>query len=289
MNMLVIDTPKEHLNASRKHHERLGEILSALDPLPIYYFSYHQIFNNGVTCGLYSEPEGLQKVLESGLYAMFLDEKGIMLPEGYYFSNDVIQILTPEKDYEAMEHYLKTIREIARNLKASWDDAFFIIRKNDLYHEIFYFYFNVKTDIHRLFFLNHLNILNEFCYYFLSEAEEPIKDALMCGYKYPITPKTNKPYECEEIMSHETHTEIRRKFELKKFRFVFKGKEIYLTSKEFNTLKYFVQSEKPSIAAAHLGLSVKGYESTIQRIKNKFNTSDKKELHEIYTNSIYAS
>ena len=79
MNMLVIDTPKEHLNASRKHHERLGEILSALDPLPIYYFSYHQIFNNGVTCGLYSEPEGLQKVLESGLYAMFLDEKGIFL------------------------------------------------------------------------------------------------------------------------------------------------------------------------------------------------------------------
>lgn len=288
MSIRVIETPREHLKASRDHMDKITSLLGTLSPLPIAYFSYIRTYSGGVTVGIYSETEGLQKVLESGVYSPFFDKDGSMLPDGFYFSNDVPQLLATQKDAGSMVHYLETVRGIAKDVKASWDDGFFIVKKNPLYHETFYFYSNIPSDLHKVFYLNHADVLNEFCFYFLSEAQDIIDDAMICAYKYPVVPSSKEKNKAEEVFSDLHHKNIRDRINVNKYVFICGEKEVTLTKKEFLCLEFVVKGEKPSQVAPSLDVSIKGYESIIQRVKNKFHVSDKKELYKIYYNSIYA-
>ena len=71
------------------------------------------------------------------------------------------------------------------------------------------------------------------------------------------------------------------------FRFVYKGSEIVLTQKEFSCLELIALGEKASQSARLLKVGIKGYESTVQRVKDKFKVTNKKNLVDIYLNSIY--
>ena len=66
-----------------------------LDPLLKAYFSYIPTYPKGVTAGIYSDPMGLQRVLKIGMYSP--KEVCSMLGEGYYFSNDLIELLQSKK------------------------------------------------------------------------------------------------------------------------------------------------------------------------------------------------
>ena len=104
-----------------------------------------------MAAGLYSEPDPVQEALERGIFHPLFDNKGSVLPEGYYFSNDIQELLYSKKDRDSMSYFLNTIRDIQQRYQGAWDNGFFIVKKNKLYDEMFYFFANVSTEKHRSF------------------------------------------------------------------------------------------------------------------------------------------
>ena len=286
--MHIVKTPKEHVSASEKNKDKIQSLLKTLEPLPIVFFAYMRTYPSGVVAAIYSETKGIQQVLDKGIYTPFFDEKGCMLPEGFYFSNDVPQLLASKKDQNAIAYYVEEIREVAKNVTASWDDGFFIVKENPLYQETFYFFSSIPSELHRVFFLNNCRVLEEFSVYFLSEGKRIIKDSLRCIYKYPFVAASKDKNKAEELLSGNCEQLIRSRFRLKNYRFIHSDGEVELTEKEFTCLKFIASGIPPSEAAPSLNISIKGYESLIQRVKDKFNVSDKKRLHSIYSKSIYS-
>ena len=288
MSLRIVKTPKEHLKPTRDNIEKITEILKILSPLPISFFAFIRAYKNEAAIGVYSEAIGLQKMLEAGIYSPFFDKEGSILADGLYFSNDLPELLKTRKSPEAVNHYLEKIREIQKEVVASWDNAFFIVRKNKLYDEVFYFSANIEPGLHRAFFLNHGETLKEFCFYFLSEASEIIKEAKHYAIKYPLIEMPNNSEHTDKLFTNFPPEKMKAKLSVKSFRFIYKNQEVTLTQREFSCLKLVISAEKPKEAAPKLGVSIKGYESIIQRVKDKFGISDKKELLLIYSDSIYA-
>ena len=107
------------------------------------------------------------------------------------------------------------------------------------------------------------------------------------AYRYPVV-KQFKGTSPTTSLSDISHQKLKGNMLVNRYRFIFQDMEVFLTPKEFNCLKILAISEKASKAAETLGISIKGYESTVQRIKDKFNVSDKKDLVRIYLDSLYS-
>ena len=289
----IVKTPGEHVQASRHHKDLISRIFNVLKPLDIDFFAYMRAYKGMKTptaIGLYSDANSMQTILEKGVQSPFLDEKGSILAEGYYFSNDLNELLKSKRCINSYENSLEKLQEIQETEKATWDGAFFIVKQNQLYDEVFYFSSShIEKEIHKVFFLNHSQLINEFCLFFLSEAQEAISDANLCAIEYPILNSPSSKGFFDQRISNDLDQQVRKAMSLKKFRFVVEEKEVFLTEREFTCLKHVVKGAKPKEVAPSLSISVKGYESIVQRIKEKFAVSNKESLIEIYSNSIYSS
>ena len=62
-----------------------------------------------------------------------------MLGEGYYFSNDLIELLQSKRCLDSYGESLDKLQKIKKIEHAAWDVAFFIVKKNHIYDEVFYF------------------------------------------------------------------------------------------------------------------------------------------------------
>ena len=165
-------------------------------------------------------------------------------------------------------------------------NEFRIIITHPTYTEMFHFYSDKNTINMENFYLNNINLLEQFILYFLDKAHDIINDvdkkkviqpwrnsgsSIIMLDKYSNTTQTvNKALEPSKTLPSQ--------FSIKKFRFQSNGIDIYLTKREIDCMLQIIQNKSNKEIAECLFVSIRTVETHVSSLLNKTNSTSRREL-----------
>ncbi len=155
------------------------------------------------------------------------------------------------------------------------DNGIFIFKRHESYSEIFGLSSAKESALnHMQFYANNTSLINKFFLYFKDQAAKLIKSSILDPMVLPeymmSTPKVVK----------QNHAQLHDSFNIKKYYFNDKFDGIRLSSREIETLTYYLQGKSTSEIANILNLKKVTVDTYMRNVKFKFNCTTRSQLYE---------
>jgi DNA-binding CsgD family transcriptional regulator len=237
------------------------EMKSIIQPLQIFGFDhlgYQRIYSNGTIIDIDDMPEVL-----TYFFATLQGHKQVNYPNlfnhAYGFEESIVA-----KDYGSV---VLKVRE-----KFNFGPVINLYKKHTLFMEVFQFTYSKKEINNDLYYLNHLNSLKKFTYYFTEKAAPIIKQAEKHKIKVANGFVTNNIKNNNIIFSPSNLLEAKR-YPLDK-----KYNNTYLTQREVHCLHWLAKGKSSEETAIILGISQHTVERHLENCKAKLQCNKQTEL-----------
>ncbi|MCL5260125.1 MAG: helix-turn-helix transcriptional regulator [Gammaproteobacteria bacterium] len=237
------------------------EIAPIIQPLQILGFEhmgYQRIYNDGTTLDIDDMPE----VLEFFLVTL-QGHKQVNYPNLFNRPDGFEESITA-KDYGSAVH---KVRE-----KYNFGKIVNLYKAHASFMEVFQFTSMKKENNSDLYYLNHLDFLKKFTYYFTEKAACIIKQAE--NYKIKVADRfviNNTKNTNDAFLSHD-------RFMAKRYPLGSKYNNAYLTQREVHCLHWLAKGKSTEEIAIILGVSQHTVERHLENCKTKLQCSKQTEL-----------
>lgn len=242
-----------------KTSNQITEICKPLNQLGISYFRYlvrYPDYSRGI---LSNRPEIIQYCYEEGRYPITWYDNNHKTNDSYQEGLiiwAIQKLMNPQKE----EDYKNDL--IINSFKINHGMSFLIKQKK--YLEIFEFA-SPQADI---YFINPM-VLRKFIFYFREQAFQLIDRTHDEKIILPTNKECKRPTLTKDSLSNEFIDQLEKQLLIKKFFLPGIDKNFYLTNREFNCIKVYVQSGSAKKTAQQLNISVKTVLRHLENIKSK--------------------
>ncbi len=227
----------------------------------ITYFHWGMLFDDGTAQGLVSDARWHQHYWSKDYYL----HSSHLIHQGCYLLNGI-------------DTYSKEIIDFRQNF--NFDNKFEIINRIDAGFEIMGFASSVGNNAITNFYVNHLEELRLFGYFFKDKAKHIIRKALSPEKRLHLPcPPSNEPL-LKSKDSNICPEQIAR--------YHINGSDAYLTKKEMICLLHFIQGKSAKTIARILHISSRTVEKHLESCKGKTGCLTKSQLFDFaYTHHLF--
>lgn len=267
----------QHFEPSRNHRTALAKICAPLfDNTEFCYFGYTRFFRDGTSSGLYTTPEAPQEVIEQGYGPPIANESGIFLPAGNYLAADIPTLVVNYFRSSDVESFYQRCSQIGEAI----GEGSYVVTKYRDYDEIFFFGTRIPSIAARAYYLKTKHLMHHFCWYFLAEASEIIRESLHFALRLPCYEKVTSIQSGPELLEE---AKFYSETAIKKFSFA-DLPNIHFSRQEFRLLHWLSRGLTFRASAEKMDISVRTAEHYWENIKIKSGFSSKDELSRLMEN-----
>ncbi|MBS0351747.1 MAG: helix-turn-helix transcriptional regulator [Proteobacteria bacterium] len=193
---------------------------------------------------------------------------------GYYFQSEVIDHI-PQKLFNLKKLSIQQAQYERK--RQNIIDRFSLVIKNEQYYEFFIF-FIAPNSVAKYLLINNLEVFHHFRLYFLDKAQKLIADAENNKFLQSL----NLTYNNTVIIPNNMGKLLE---EMKINRFYINGSKNYLTRQEMICATYLTHAYTAKQIAKTMHISPRTVETYIEKIREKFHSSDRSVLIEYLHNA----
>lgn len=257
--------------------EDINEICRPLRILGITSFDYVRTFDDGSKINLCNNAEWLKKYYSNRFYTLGnfeKDPKKYSLGHTLWHTMDDQQVFSYGREYYDIDHGI-TLKKPAEDGKSCEFYFFGGPRKNVFLEE---------------FFINNIELLEHFIFYFRDRAAGIIKNALKNRIYIPkvrvvMDGLSESPIDNANVNVSDLFSKFIKETRIRNFTIDYRGVDIHLTEKEYMVSLLLVSGYCPATIAEKIMRSIKTINRHIENIKEKFNCTKKDELINILLKS----
>lgn len=242
----------------------MTEICKPLLKLGIISFNYVRTFDDGSQINLSNIPSWLEHFYENEYYTIGAFERH---PSHYESGFALWPQLSGQKIfYDAREYF-------------NIDHGITIVEKQK--DSCDFYYFGTTKDNYGILnlYLNHMDLLKRFIFYFKEKAEYIVKQANMNRIILPNHFELHEsPDVTEQYYRLKTTQEFLKETSIKKFPLSGELEGNFLSNKQLNCMIYLIEGKTAKEIGKLLHLSHRTIEGHINNLKNRFNCKSKSQL-----------
>lgn len=242
----------------------IGNICAPLNKLGITSFNYVRTYDDGSQVNLSNIPEWLEYFYKNEFYHIGAFEDH---PSNYQDGFSLWPQLSGQKIFSDARDYFNI------------DHGITIVERHHDYCEFYYFGTTVNNQAIITFYLNNLDLLKRFTFYFKDRADNIIRKA----EKDKIyIPNHFEEYKESERKTNPLMTQLRNEFlneiPIKNIRLSGEYEGEIISDKQVGWIIYYIEGKTAKEIAKILGLSYRTVEGNIERLKIRLNCKTKSEL-----------
>lgn len=260
--MAKVVLKQDHVTFSSSNE--IGEICHPLNKLNITSFNYVRTYDDGTQVNLSNVPEWLDHFYKNEFYRIGAFEDH---PSNYQSGYSLWPQLSGQKIFsDAREHF-------------DIDHGITIIERYKKYCDFYYFGTRANNQGIINFYLNNLDLLKRFTFYFKDSAEGIIRKA---EKEKIYIPNHFTEYEKEEGLVYDSENQLRNDFlsniPIKNIRLTGRYEGEVISDKQAGWIIYYIEGKTAKEIAKLLGLSHRTVEGNIERLKIRLNCKSRSEL-----------
>lgn len=266
-----------HLKISYLESGKIDQVCSPLfEHTRFRYIGYNRFnLQEKTWIGLYSDRELVSNSLLQSRTPPLINNSGINIPEGFHLTEDLIAALTAEFTEPSIHKFYKPYK-LSKQLNLM-KSSFQLVLKHKSYHELFFFSTDLTPQQNRIYCKKMEETLVHFYHHFIWNLKATIINAIPT----PWPESTLIPVDALRLTHSNFQLEtLNQLFQSSKYRVATERGDRFLSRKETDCYKLYVQGMSGQQIAESLSINHSTYISHLESIKRKTNLIKRSELQE---------